>query len=107
MSPTRDPGLQPERTNLSWSRTALRLILTANALLGWVSSYGRPVILVTGLLGFAGLWIYATQRTRYDRDVDGVANGGLRPEAGAVMGIAVCSVILGFVALGVIVAGLL
>ena len=107
MRPTRDPGLQPERTSLSWSRTALRLILTATALLSWVSSYGRPVILVTGLLGFAGLWIYAGQRTRYDRDVDGVANGRLRPETGAVMGIAVCSVILGFVALGVIVAGLL
>lgn len=107
MSPTRDPGLQPERTSLSWSRTALRLILTATAMLGWVSSYGHPVILVTGLLGFAGLWIYATQRTRYDRDADGVANGGLRPETGAVVGIAVYSVILGIVALGVIVAGLL
>jgi hypothetical protein len=85
----------------------MRLILTATAMLGWVSSYGRPVILVTGLLGFAGLWIYSTQRTRYDKDVDGVARGGLDPATGAVAGIAVCAVILGVVAVGVILGDLL
>lgn len=46
----RDPGLQPERTGLAWSRTGLAL--AANALLALRAGFAReqPVATIVGLL---------------------------------------------------------
>lgn len=40
--PARDPGLQPERTELSWRRTRLALVVAALAVARHPLSSGRP-----------------------------------------------------------------
>ncbi|UOQ88518.1 DUF202 domain-containing protein [Agromyces endophyticus] len=48
--PVRDPGLQPERTTLSWSRTAL--VVAVNALLALRTGFveGEDWLVVTGVV---------------------------------------------------------
>ncbi|MGX5697210.1 DUF202 domain-containing protein [Agromyces soli] len=51
--PPRDPGLQPERTALSWTRTAL--VVAVNALLALRTGLvqGEPWLVVVGAVLFA------------------------------------------------------
>lgn len=103
----RDPGLQPERTNLSWSRTAMRLMLTATAMLYWVRPYGLPVLLVAALLAYVGLGIYVTQVRRYRRQYRGIARGSIAPSVLGVVTLSVSTVALGLVSLVLVVTGVL
>ncbi|ROR43623.1 DUF202 domain-containing protein [Kitasatospora cineracea] len=60
MTSPRDPGLQPERTLLAWSRTAL--VLAADALLVLRTGYVRRLpglAALGGLLALAAVALYA------------------------------------------------
>ena len=76
-SPGADPGLQPERTELSWRRTALSLAigsLIAMRLLPEALGHGVWVIpSVLGLLASAAIW--AAGRRRYVRSSAAMAGG--------------------------------
>ncbi|ACZ75040.1 DUF202 domain-containing protein [Dickeya zeae] len=48
-TPPRDPGLQPERTRLAWSRTAFVLLINSLLLLKAGSITTQPLMLATGL----------------------------------------------------------
>ncbi|NUL48443.1 DUF202 domain-containing protein [Cellulosimicrobium funkei] len=68
-----DPGLQPERTVMSWDRTLLALFVVAAMLLRWYPAVGLAALLPAGLCGAAGLAIHLTQRRRYALQSTGIA----------------------------------
>ncbi|MCA7001189.1 DUF202 domain-containing protein [Dickeya solani] len=48
-NPPRDPGLQPERTRLAWSRTAFVLMVNSVLLLKAGTMKSQPLMLAAGL----------------------------------------------------------
>lgn len=68
-----DPGLQPERTVMSWDRTLLALFVVAAMLLRWYPAVGLAALVPAGLCGAAALVIHLTQRRRYAVQSTGIA----------------------------------
>ncbi|AGP30514.1 hypothetical protein A606_04325 [Corynebacterium terpenotabidum Y-11] len=90
-----DPGLQPERTVMAWGRTSLAFMVAAGVLLRWTGYYGVAVVVIAGGLLVVALSICLTQRRRYRRAVQGVAGIRSGAAAGAVLGLSLCTVVLG------------
>lgn len=57
--PDIDPGLQPERTALSWRRTALAALVIAALMLRQAASVGTQIAAVAPLVGVAVLVVLA------------------------------------------------
>lgn len=70
-----DPGLQPERTSLSWARTALSLILLLLIYLRFGIFAPAPTFIALILVGA----IYLTATRRYQGSSTGVAHENYRP----------------------------
>ena len=109
MSTLFDPGLQPERTELAWRRTALafgvgsivamRLIPAVFGSAWWV------LVGVAGLLAAGALWVFAEQRYRavnviLRRDGD----RGRMPGAGLLLALTLCAAGAGLLSLAVVLA---
>ena len=89
-----DPGLQPERTDLAWRRTALTLITAACIFLRWVPHYGWFAgTLVTASLVVA-LGIALTQRRRYHHHAGGIGGAVMTANVRATAAIAGSVVVL-------------
>lgn len=71
---TVDPGLQPERTSLAWSRTLLAMVSVSAVFLRWTPHYGPGMLLLPALAILAALGVALTQRHRTHRDVLGIAH---------------------------------
>ncbi|GAA1175720.1 MULTISPECIES: DUF202 domain-containing protein [Nesterenkonia] len=67
-----DPGLQPERTVLSWGRTMMLFALVGAVFLRWMPHYGLWTMLLTLVCAAVAAGIYFTQRVRYRRQSLGV-----------------------------------
>lgn len=103
-----DPGLQPERTELAWRRTALALgagSLVALRLLP--VAFGHPAWAFGGVVGLAvaaTFWLAA--RRRY-RAVNGVlgrdGDRGMLPGASMLASLAVLVLAIGLVSLAVVI----
>ena len=89
-----DPGLQPERTDLAWRRTALTLITAACILLRWMPHYGWFVGTLVAASLLAALGIALTQRRRYHRAADGIGGAAMTANVRATAAIAACVVVL-------------
>lgn len=83
--PPGDPGLQPERTALSWGRTMLALCTAAAVYLRWVPTHGPFVLTLFGTAMCTAIGIYATQRVRYHKASQGIAEDRIHPDAVAVL----------------------
>lgn len=94
-----DPGLQPERTVLSWGRTMLALCTAAAIYLRWLPTHGPFVLALFGLAICTAVGIYATQRARYRRGSAGISNERVEPDAVAVVVTSTAVVALGVLGL--------
>ena len=89
-----DPGLQPERTDLAWRRTALTLVTASCFFLRWVPHYGWFAgTLVTASLGVA-LGIALTQRRRYHHHALGIGGAAMTANVKATAAVAFSVVVL-------------
>ncbi len=76
--PVVDLGLQPERTSLSWTRTALAMLVASLTLLRWSQPYSALVFGGIGLLGFIALVIIARNRAQYRVGAEGIEQEQVR-----------------------------
>ncbi|MGB5952597.1 MAG: DUF202 domain-containing protein [Ornithinimicrobium sp.] len=64
-----DTGLQPERTAMAWSRTALACCIVSAFTIRWLPFYGVNLLLLPGVTLVAAVIIAATQQHRIRLDV--------------------------------------
>jgi uncharacterized membrane protein YidH (DUF202 family) len=89
---TGDPGLQPERTALAWTRTALAMAV--NALLAMRAGFvaGEPWLVAIGVLLFAASGAVVAIGTVRRRQLSG-ERLVITPPAGALVGVAVATLV--------------
>ncbi|RZS65653.1 uncharacterized protein DUF202 [Agromyces ramosus] len=89
---TGDPGLQPERTSLAWTRTALAMAV--NALLAMRAGFvaGEPWLVAIGVLLFAASGAVVAIGTVRRRQLSG-ERLVITPPAGALLGVAVATLV--------------
>ncbi|NIG66788.1 DUF202 domain-containing protein [Microbacterium sp. Be9] len=105
-----DPGLQPERTELAWRRTALALgagSLVAFRLLP--ATFGNPVWAFGGVAGLAvaaGFWIAARQRySAVNAVLSRDGDRGMLPGALPIAALATVVLLIGLSSLAVVIIG--
>ena len=94
---SRDPGLQPERTGLAWSRTAFVMFLIALLSLRTSLATGSTTSLIESMLTGTmslGMLIRSCSRMRYRHDVEDVADKHSRRLLFAIAGIVVVVAVL-------------
>lgn len=90
-----DPGLQPERTSLAWSRSIASLLIASAILLRWATHYGAWVLPAVGLLGVTAAALLARQRTRYGKGVRSIITGRAQADAAGVCGLVAAALAVG------------
>ncbi|GAA3324998.1 DUF202 domain-containing protein [Paeniglutamicibacter sulfureus] len=98
-----DPGLQPERTVMSWGRTTLSLCVAALVFLRWLPHYGVGILAMIVLALLAAGSIYATQRHRYTVASHGIKSERLRADVVAILAMSIAVLSLGVVGILVVV----
>lgn len=94
-----DPGLQPERTLLAWSRTTLAVAAVGLLALRLGVQSGVDVsALVLVVIGMV-LLVVANQSRRHRRSVTGITTGQVEPSTSAVLGVGTGSLLLGLTTL--------
>ncbi|WP_120002882.1 DUF202 domain-containing protein [Nesterenkonia muleiensis] len=94
-----DPGVQPERTLLSWTRTALLLVVVAGMTLRWAPYHGPAVLTLFCAALIVAAGISLRHRRRLVSSTWGIADGRYPPAVGSVAGLALAVAALGMVAL--------
>lgn len=99
--PHQDPGLQPERTVMSWGRTTLALCVAAMVFVRWLPHYGILMLLLIALCLSAAGGIYFTQRKRYRQSSDGIVRERIHADVVAIF--AMSATVIGIGVLGLVV----
>ncbi|GAA2044235.1 DUF202 domain-containing protein [Yaniella flava] len=89
-----DPGVQPERTVLSWGRTSLATAVVAMLLIRWYPSVGPMVFLPVVIAITGAVLIHLSQRRRYDMQTSGIANERVAPDFWAIVWMTVMAVLI-------------
>lgn len=85
MSTHTDPGLQPERTSLSWTRTVLSLVVCSLTMLRWGHAYPGAIYMLAAVMVLVCAAVVVSTRHRYARQGEGLAAEKLPPAPGAVL----------------------
>lgn len=99
-----DPGLQPERTTLAWTRTALAMSLSSMILVRWAWVYGPAVLLLIIVLAAMALSIHLSQRHRYLEEVTGLLADSAPVSIGSVLTLTFAMLFLGTAGITLILA---
>ncbi|WP_144790101.1 DUF202 domain-containing protein [Kocuria palustris] len=97
-----DPGLQPERTSLSWARTLLSLVAASALLLRWLPQHGWAIALPLAAAAVLALAIWLRQGRRYRRGARGIAGESAAPDPLEVLGVGGAVVVLGALSLATV-----
>ncbi len=99
-----DPGLQPERTLLSWTRTLLLMLVVGGFFIRWAPYYGAAVLWLFGAACLIAGGVWAGQRRRYAQAGAGIAAERYPAALGGAASLALAVMALGGVALFFVVA---
>ncbi|MCP1388070.1 DUF202 domain-containing protein [Corynebacterium sp. TA-R-1] len=99
-----DPGLQPERTSMSWSRTAISMLVVSLILLRWADVYGVGVLaLIAGLVA-SSAFVVLSNRADYLREVRGIRDERVAPALARVTVLSAAVLALGAGAIALVLA---
>ena len=99
-----DPGLQPERTSMAWTRTAISMLVVSSILLRWVHVYGPAVFALMALLLASAVYVVVPNRADYDREVRGIADDRVEPNITRVMVLSGALILLGIGVIALVLA---
>ncbi len=85
-----DPGLQPERTSLAWSRTVLALLIGAATMLRWAYVFPGVIIVMALVLMGLAVVLMVTSGSRYRRHASTFGQERVEPKTGSVLLLTVC-----------------
>lgn len=94
-----DPGLQPERTSLAWTRTVVAMLVASAVLLRWSGVYGPAVLGIAGVLFVLAIVVVSTQRRRYIAASYGLSRGAVGANVVAVVALTSSLLLLGIAGL--------
>ena len=100
--PHDDPGMQPERTALSWTRTSLSLMVVAATMVRWSGEFPAVILVLATVMFGLALVIVLDGRARYVRGVRGIAGEAMTPNIAPVAVVTVCMVIFGVTELALV-----
>ncbi|WLQ08153.1 DUF202 domain-containing protein [Arthrobacter oryzae] len=89
-----DAGLQPERTDLAWSRTTMSMVIAAAVFLRWLPHHGWFVGTLVGGAIVTAVAINLTQKRRFHRAVRGIRHETMAPHVGSTAAVAASVVVL-------------
>ncbi|MBZ8177783.1 DUF202 domain-containing protein [Corynebacterium poyangense] len=90
-----DPGLQPERTALAWTRTTVSFCVASAMLLRWARVLGVHSFWIVALLIGVILCLNLSQRRRYLRHNHGLKTGSTQANIVGVLSLTSISLFLG------------
>lgn len=90
-----DPGLQPERTSLAWTRTHISCIVVGAICLRWSPHYGTVAVAPALVAIMTALWIVIRQRRRYRMQSTGLSSATLEADVFPVVIITVATLVIG------------
>ena len=93
--PVADEGLQPERTAMSWTRTALAMMVCSLTLLRWSGPYSALVYGAIGLLFLLALLIIVCNRADYRAEAEGLSRERADANVVGVAAITISMTVLG------------
>ncbi|MFV0407966.1 MAG: DUF202 domain-containing protein [Propioniciclava sp.] len=104
IGPPVDPGLQPERTALAWTRTTLSLLVVGVLMARMLTVYQTPVGPALILIGLIIVLVVRDQAGRHQRAVHAVAGRGSPVATVSVLSVGLGSAMLAVIVLAATVA---